>query len=60
MDTRAREEFIRKRRHSGRSIILGGLVAGTAVVAFVVLGGDLGFGLQAPDVRIDSAFVLPD
>jgi hypothetical protein len=60
MDARAREEFLRRRRHSGRSFVIGGLLAAGAVVAFVGLGGELSLGLKAPDVRIDAARVLAE
>jgi hypothetical protein len=60
MDQRAYQDFVRARRHSGRSFLIGGILAAVTVGIFMIFGGDLTFGLSAPDVRIDSAAVHAD
>jgi hypothetical protein len=59
MNRKAKQDFLDKRRHSGRSVLLGGMIAAAIIAVFLALGGDLGDGLGAPDVRIDSALAFP-
>lgn len=44
----------RPRRPAGINFLLGGTLAAMAVLAFVLMGGDVALGTTAPSVRIDA------